>query len=113
MTTIMPKDDDNNPIPALRLRDGAAHKIMASSTSKKNTLPFSNDTRVISVYANTAIFIEFGDSSIEATSNSHYFPAGVYYDFAINNGKQARDTHIAVLEAESSGDKSVYISEKE
>lgn len=112
MTTILPKDDDNNPIPALRLRDGASHKITATSTSTTNSTDFNEDTKVVSVYATEDIYLEFGLSSITATNTSHFFPAGVYYDFAINNCKHAKDTHIAVLKT-GANNATVYISEKE
>lgn len=112
MTTIMPKDDDNNPIPALRLKDGGSHKMLASDTSSINTTPFSTETKVVSLYTTEDIFIEFGNSNAEATISSHFFPAGVYYDFAINNAKQLKDAHISVIKA-TANNASVYISEKE
>jgi hypothetical protein len=112
MTTILPKDDDNNPIPALRLKDGKAHKITATFVASKNSIPFDASTKVVSVFATEDIFIEFGDPSIVATTNSHFFPSGVYYDFAINTNKNAIDRYISIVQAgESSG--YVYISEKE
>ncbi|MCV6599044.1 MAG: hypothetical protein OIF36_00980 [Alphaproteobacteria bacterium] len=112
MPTILPKDDDNNPIPALRLKDGKAHKIIASSTANRNSVPFSFGTKVISLFTTEDIYIEFGDENIVSDTNSHFFPAGVYYDFAINNCKQAKDTHISVLKA-GTNNANVYISEKE
>jgi hypothetical protein len=112
MSTLLPKDDDNNPIPALRLRDGAAHKIIANDIVANNSTAFNQDTKVISVYATEDIYLEFGDISIVTTNASHFFPAGIYYDFAINNCKQAKDTHIALLKA-GANNATVYISEKE
>lgn len=112
MTLLLPKDDDNNPIQALRLKDGAAHKMIATNTSVTNTIPFNIETKVISIFCTENIYIEFGNNSIIANNNSHFFPAGVYYDFAINNLKQAKDTHIAILKA-GANDAIVYISEKE
>jgi len=112
MTTIMPKDDDNNPIPALRLKDGASHKILATNTSTKNAVPFSLETKVISVFTTQNIYLEFGDDTVSASVTSHFFPAGVYYDFAINTNKHAKDLYMAVLK-EGASDATVYISEKE
>ncbi len=112
ISTILPKDDDNNPIPALRLRDGASHKITATNTVARNSTAFDYETRVVSVYATEDIYLEFGNASTLTDNSSHFFPAGVYYDFAINNCKQAKDTHIAVLKA-GANNSTVYISEKE
>lgn len=112
MSTILPKDDDNNPIPALRLKDGASHRITASAVTNKNNNAFNSKTKVVSLYASEDIYLEFGDYNITATNTSHFFPAGVYYDFAINNGKHAKDNYIAVLKA-GANNATVYISEKE
>jgi len=112
MPTILPKDDDNNPIPALRLKDGAAHKIIATTEVARNITAFNYNTKVVSVYATDDIYLDFGTSDVTTSYSSHFFPAGVYYDFAINNAKQAKDTHIAVMQA-GSNSSIVYISEKE
>lgn len=106
MPTLLPQDSNNHPIPALSLKDGAAHSISASSTaSTRNSVAFAADSVVISLYADVPVYLAFGDATIDATTNDHYFPAGLYYDFAIKN------THVAVRAAAGNG--TVYISEKE
>ncbi len=110
MSTLLPRDSDDNIIPALRLGAGA-HQVSATGTSARNATAFNADTRVVSVYATQPVTIKFGDSSVTATNTSHYFPAGVYYDFAIGGGHTAHNTHLAVLAVSASG--TVYISEKE
>lgn len=114
MTTLLPRDDDNNIIPAMRLIDGGAHVIAASATSNRNASPFAATTRVVSVYATGPVFVQFGKGSVTATTSDHYYPDGIYYDFALSggfSGKSLHYTHIAVLAA--ADDCSVYISEKE
>lgn len=112
MPTILPLDDDGNPIPAIRLRSvGGAHTISAGVTSASNSVAFSNDTRVVSLYATGPVFVRFGGAGVTASSNDHYFPSGVYYDFAIGGGVLPHTSHIAVLRA--STDCIVYVSEKE
>ncbi len=112
MTTLLPKDADNNPIPALRLKSGGAHKINATGTSARNSVAFHKDTKVISVYADQPVYIALGGASVTATTSSHYLPADFYYDLAISGGvKGAQATHIAVLAADDNG--TMYISEKE
>jgi len=112
MTTLLPKDADNNTIPAMRMRDDGAHVINASASSTTNTTAFDTETKVISLYATASIFIAFGDNSVSASPTSHFFPAGVYYDVAISggSGKSSQDLYIAVRAAD--GDGTVYISEK-
>jgi len=111
MPTILPQDSYDNPIPALRLKDGGAHSISASGTAARNSTAFDDATRVLSVYASVPVYLKFGDSGVTATSSDHYYPEGVYYDFAIGGEQAAHYTHLSVLAVSSSG--SVYISEKE
>ncbi len=111
MTTFLPQDSNDNPIPALRLKPSAAHNISSGASSARNATAFNENTRIISIYASAAIYVACGDSSVTASSNDHYFPAGVYYDIAIGGDKSAHYTHIAVLQVSEAG--TVYISEKE
>lgn len=111
MPTILPEDSNSNPIPALRLKSGAAHAITSSGTSARNSTAFNAETKVVSVYATAAVYIAFGDSTVTATSSSHYFPAGLYYDFAIGETRSGHYSNIAVLQVSAGG--TVYVSEKE
>jgi hypothetical protein len=108
----MPTDDNNNPIPALRLKDtGGAHSIAATTTSARNATAFATDTQIVSLYATVAVFLRFGSSTITATTTDHYFPAGVYYDVSIGGEGQKQYTNLAVIRADTT-DGIVYISEK-
>ncbi|MEM6811283.1 MAG: hypothetical protein AAF549_02330 [Pseudomonadota bacterium] len=113
MTTLLPKDADNNTIPALRLKDGGAHEIALGASANRNSTAFDENTKVVSVYATAPAYIKFGDNTVDATSADHYFPAGVYYDIAISGGtsKGAHYEYLSVLQVSESG--SVFISEKE
>ena len=110
--TTLPRDLDNNPIPALRLNPNGAHIInTTSSSSTRNNTAFIEGTRVISLYATAPVFIKFGDAGVDASASDHYFPSGLYYDFAIGGDKTFHNTHVSVLG--QSSDAVVYISEKE
>lgn len=112
MPILLPVDMNNHPVPAIRLKaGGGAHTINATAASTRNSVAFAAETRVISLYATGPVYIRFGDDSVTATAADHYFPSGVYYDFAIGGDKVAHYTHIAVLRV--SADCTVYISEKE
>lgn len=111
MSTFLPQDSNDNPIPVLRLKSGGAHSISAvTSSSARNSTGFDADTRVVSLYADAAVYVKFGDSSVTASSSDHYFPSGVYYDFALGGGSAGHNTHVAVKAVSSDGN--VYISEK-
>lgn len=111
MSTFLPQDSNANPIPTLRLKSSGAHSISASDTSARNATAFDEDTRVISLYADVPVYVNFGDSNVTANASHHYFPAGVYYDFSVGGDHTAHYTHVAVLRADTDG--VVYISEKE
>lgn len=53
--TTLPRDSDNNPIPAMRLNPNGAHEIAATSVSARNSVAFDDNTRVVSVYATGAV----------------------------------------------------------
>lgn len=111
MPTLLPLDNRDQPIPAMRLKTAGAHTIAASGTAARNATAFDADTRVISIYATVPVYLKFGDNTVTATNAAHYFPSGVYYDFAIGGGASGHYTHVSALAVSSSG--SVYISEKE
>ncbi|MGH1456100.1 MAG: hypothetical protein ACRBDI_04915 [Alphaproteobacteria bacterium] len=111
MTTLLPQDSNDNPIPALRMKNGAAHQITIGASSIRNGSAFNADTQIISLYADVPIYLAFGDSSITATTSDHFFPAGIYYDVSIGGDKSAHYTHIAVLQVNGAG--TLHISEKE
>ena len=111
MPTLLPQDMDNNPIQALRLKDGGAHTITVSATSARNATAFAASTGVVSLYADTDVYVAFGDNTVAATTGDHFFPAGLYYDVSIGSERSGHDTHVAVIR--SSADGNLYISEKE
>lgn len=110
MSTKLPLDVNDNPIPALRLRENGAHQITTSATSSRNTIAFDPTTRIVGLYATQDIYINFGNTTVSASNSDHFFPGGLYYDIALGGGSTAHYTHIAVLQATTSG--TLFISEK-
>ena len=114
MTTLLPKDADNNVIPALRLRDGGAHTLSVTTASaQSNTLAFDVDTKIISLYSTVPVYIKFSDNAAGATTSDHFFPANIYYDIAISGGghKGVHYSFISALASDTDG--TLYISEKQ
>jgi len=111
MPTLLPRDIDDTPIPAVRFRDGGAHSIEAGAVSARNAAPFALTTRLISLYATGPVYLKCGGGDVTATSADHYFPGGIYYDIAVGGGKVPHFSHIAAICADQ--DCMVYISEKE
>lgn len=111
MSTFLPQDANENPIPVMRLKDSGAHSISATTgASARNSMAFDAETRVISLYADVPIYVKFGASDVTASSSDHYFPSGLYYDFALGGDQSGHFTHVAVKATTSNG--GVYISEK-
>lgn len=111
MPTILPTDENNHPIPALRLRDGGAHKINVTAVSARNAIAFDADTRVVSLYATIGVYVRFGVNTVTATNTDHYFPAGTYYDIAIGGEEAKQTNYVSVIRADST-DGILYVSEK-
>lgn len=111
MSTLLPTDENDRPIPALRLRPGGAHSIAATATSARNTSGFNAETRIVSVFTTVGVFLRFGANTVTAAATDHYFPPNTYYDFAVGGGDFPQFTHLAVLRADAA-DGIVYISEK-
>lgn len=111
MPTSLPTDFNNNPIPALRFKTGGSHTINVTQNSVQNTVPFDDETKVISLYSTGPVYIKFGTDGVEATDQDHYFPGFTYYDVAIGEKSTGHFTHLAVIRAEQ--DCTLYISEKE
>lgn len=112
MPTILPTDSNNNPIPAVRLKQSGAHTLTAAATTSRNATAFDADTKLVSLYATGGVYVKFGDASVTATTSDHFYPNGVYYDFSIGGDNVPHYTHVAVLRAGSS-DCMLYVSEKE
>ena len=107
--TRMPIDAGGNGIPAICLSEDRAHHLTAGSSASKNTKAFDDYTSILSVFvegSGEGIYLKFGDSTVVATTASHHFPAGVYYNFALKEGM----THMSVLRKGSSN-QTVHISE--
>lgn len=118
----MPVDDNGNPVPCITLKEGGAHKILnvSSSAAAKNTVPFQDDTVVISLYADNPVYIKFldGPNDTPATADDHYYPAGVYYNFHLGGRVGAsyaagtntpNKKYISILAVSSTAN--VYVSE--
>jgi hypothetical protein len=111
MTTLLPRDDDNAPIPAMTLKAGGAHALAAGAASARTAQAFTAGTRVVSLFATEPVFVALGDSTVTASAADHFFPAGIYYDLSLGHAKGAMASHIAAIRA-GAEDATLYISEK-
>lgn len=108
-TTMMPTDANGNSIPCLgyRKNDGA-HTIAINANSNRNTTPFNQSTRIVTVFATVNCFFELGNDTVTATTSRHFLPAGIMID--IDLGGKDIDSYMAVIRSATDG--SLYISER-
>ena len=109
-----PRDDGNDPIPVLGLRQGKGHQV-PFTTGASNTSPqISASIRVVTLYADQDAFIETGSSSVEANqTTSHFLPSSIPYDISLGAETDPldNDRFIAIIGSSSSG--KLYISERD
>lgn len=110
MSTLMPVDANDLPMPVLRLRPDAAHAVNVTATSVRNSTAFNAATRVITLYATSAMYVRFGSNTVVATSADHYIPADTLIDLSIAGDDKQSFTHLAAIRAASDG--ILYVSEK-
>ena len=78
-TAKQPRDSAGAAIPVLRFRSGASQELtsVTSSTAQRSSA-FSTGTQVITVTVTEPMYFATGDSSVAATSSSHYIPCLLY-----------------------------------
>ena len=114
-TAKQPRDSAGAAIPVLRFRSGASQELtsVTSSTAQRSSA-FSTGTQVITVTVTEPMYFATGDSSVTATSDSHYILANVPLDMALGTDVSSTidyHTHISVIAVSTTG--TVYISERE
>jgi hypothetical protein len=110
MSTLLPTDANNFPIPALRLRTGASHTIAVTATSARNSVAFNAATRVISLCATVPMFVRLGDNTATAVVTDHYIPAETVIDIAVAGDDEQTASYVAAIRLASNG--TLYVSEK-
>ena len=115
MPAKQPRDSGGSPIPVLRFRADTAQKLTSVTSSvAQRTSAFTTGAQVITVTASTAMYLVTGDSSVTATSSSHYLVSGVPMDLALGMDMSSTidyHTHASFIAVGDTG--TVYISERE
>lgn len=110
MTTVLPRDADDNAIQALKPLDGGAHHVAYTGTAARNTTAFDSKTRVIIITASSDCYYKLGGSGVTATSADHFLPGGSIFYLAVGGGKGTeQSSHISVIQSSDAG--TLHISE--
>ena len=118
--SLLPTDGRGNEIPVLSYRDkdGTANTFASTVTTTAVRLgPFSEDIQVITMYSNADVHFITGNSTVTATTSSHFFPSGLYYDFNVYYGGEqfsitGGNQYISLITSDSSKDANVHVSER-
>lgn len=110
MSTLLPTDLNNNPIPVMRLRPGYAQSVAVTASSARNATAFDSLTRVIGIYATVPMFVRLGGNTVTAAATDHYLPADTYMDISVAGSTTQSYAYIAAIRSSSDG--TLYISEK-
>ena len=120
VNSLLPTDGRGNEIPVLSYRstDGTANTFASTVTTSAVRLgPFSKDVQVITMYSNADVHFITGNNTVTATTSSHFFPEGLYYDFNVYYGGNQFSTlggnqYISLITSDSSKDANVHVSER-
>lgn len=111
--TRMPRDDNSQSIPVLRFRTGGAQQLSINSLSAVRA-EFPAGTRVVTLICSVNSYFESGGDAVEASSASHFIPAGLPFDMALGSDLSDIDGYHRYLSVISvSGAGVAYISERE
>ena len=84
MTTLLPVDDNGNPIPALGFDYRGCHSVAVTNVSARNTAPIRAGVRIVSIVATGNCRFEVGGPGITADlATSPFLIEGQYVDLPL------------------------------
>ncbi len=94
MSTLLPIDDNGNPISILGFDYRGTRKIEVGDVSVRNATPIADDIEVVSLIATGFCRFEVGDATITAdAATSPFLYPGQYIDIPLRHGER----HIAFI----------------
>lgn len=109
-STLLPLDDNDNPIPALRYLEGGAHKAEGAAAATA-LIALDEDTELLSIKTTGEITVAFGDENVVADADDHGFLAGETDVIPVSDpftGEQEY-SHISIYFVDAG---KVYVSER-
>jgi hypothetical protein len=101
MSTLLPVDDNGNPIAILGFDYRGTQRIAVTGTSSRNPQPIAGDIDVVSIIATEPCRFEVGDATVTAdpVTSPFLFP-GQYLDIPLRSGER----YIAFIASGADGD---------
>ncbi|HMR29850.1 MAG TPA: hypothetical protein PKA13_23545 [Geminicoccaceae bacterium] len=89
MSTLLPIDDNGNPISILGFDYRGTRKLAVGSVSVRNATPIADDIEVVSLIATGFCRFEIGDATVTAdASTSPFLYPGQYVDIPLRRGER-------------------------
>lgn len=99
MSTLLPIDDNGNPISILGFDYRGTRKLAVGAVSVRNAEPIADDIEVVSLVATGFCRFEIGDAAVTAdVATSPFLYPGQYLDIPLRRGER----HVAFI-AEGAG----------
>ena len=99
MSTLLPIDDNGNPISILGFDYRGTRKLAVGAVSVRNAEPIADDIEVVSLVATGFCRLEIGDAAVTAdVATSPFLYPGQYLDIPLRRGER----HVAFI-AEGAG----------
>ncbi|HET6468673.1 MAG TPA: hypothetical protein VFG43_09875 [Geminicoccaceae bacterium] len=94
MSTLLPVDDNGNPIAILGFDYRGTRKILVGAGSARNQEPIPADIEIVSLIATGACRFEVGDATVTADAEtSPFLYPGQYLDLPLRRGER----HVAFV----------------
>jgi hypothetical protein len=101
MSTLLPVDDNGNPIAILGFDYRGTQKLAVTAASTRNATPIAADIDVVSIIATQPCRFEVGDATVTADpAASPFLYPGQYVDIPLRQGER----HIAFVAEGADGD---------
>lgn len=107
--TLLPRDVNGGMIQVMRPTPGEAQVVSVAVATARTSAAFSAGCRAVELRATVAMFVRFGDSTVEAAATDSYLHAGETVIYSLGGTKSIKSTHVAAIRA--SGDGSLYVNE--
>ena len=109
--TLLVRDDDGMAMPTMPW--GKVHNLSPDeTTAARNTVAISNDCGVVSLIAiGGGAHFKQGDSTVVATTNDPYLPAGIWHELPVFDGGEFG--FVSVIAASGSGPITAQIVERQ
>lgn len=89
MSTLLPIDDNGNPISILGFDYRGTQKLAVGATSVRNPTPVADDIEVVSLIATGFCRFEVGDATVTADAElSPFLYPGQYVDIPLRRGER-------------------------